>query len=109
MKKSKNVRLLTAPEIKKNLERMGREILRENKASDSLAFIGIRTRGLFLAQRVRGMIKKSQYKEVPLGEMDIRKEKSTTRASRSTSTTKRSFSSMTCSTPGGRYERQWIT
>jgi pyrimidine operon attenuation protein/uracil phosphoribosyltransferase len=61
MQKSKNVRLLTAPEIKKNLERMGREIIRQNKASDSLAFIGIRTRGLFLAQRVRGMIKKSQH------------------------------------------------
>jgi pyrimidine operon attenuation protein / uracil phosphoribosyltransferase len=71
MKKSKSVRLLTAPEIQKNLERMGREILRQNKAWDSLAFIGIRTRGLFLAQRLRGMIKKSQGKEVPLGEMDI--------------------------------------
>src|ERR671913_59599 len=71
MKQSKNVRLLTAPEIKKNLERMGREIIRQNKASDSLAFIGIRTRGLFLAQRVRGMIQKSQHKEIPLGEMDI--------------------------------------
>ena len=71
MKKFKSVRLLTAPEIQKNLKRMGREILRQNKASDSLAFIGIRTRGLFLAQRLRGMIKKSQDKEVPLGEMDI--------------------------------------
>ena len=71
MKKSKTVRLLTAPEIQKNLERMGREILRQNKPSDSLALIGIRTRGLFLAQRLRGMITKSQGKEVPLGEMDI--------------------------------------
>jgi pyrimidine operon attenuation protein / uracil phosphoribosyltransferase len=71
MKKSKSVRLLTAPEIQKNLERMGREILRQNKAWDSLAFIGIRTRGLFLAQRLRGMIKKSQGKDVALGEMDI--------------------------------------
>jgi pyrimidine operon attenuation protein / uracil phosphoribosyltransferase len=71
MKKSKNVRLLTAPEIRKNLERMGREIIRQNKTSDSLAFIGIRTRGLFLAQRVRGMIKNFEHKEVPLGEMDI--------------------------------------
>jgi pyrimidine operon attenuation protein/uracil phosphoribosyltransferase len=71
MKKSKNVRLLTASEIKKNLERMSREILRQNKASDSLAFIGIRTRGLFLALRVRGLIKKSEHKEIPLGEMDI--------------------------------------
>jgi pyrimidine operon attenuation protein/uracil phosphoribosyltransferase len=71
MKKSKTVRLLTAPEIQKNLKRMGRQILRQNKALDSLAFIGIRTRGLFLAQRLRGMIKKSLGKEVPLGEMDI--------------------------------------
>lgn len=72
MKKSKNVRLLTASDIRKNLERMGREIIRQNKTSDSLAFIGIRTRGLFLAQRVRGMIKKKfGHKEVPLGEMDI--------------------------------------
>jgi pyrimidine operon attenuation protein / uracil phosphoribosyltransferase len=71
MKKFKSVRLLTALEIQKNLKRMGREILRQNKAWDSLAFIGIRTRGLFLAQRLRGMIKKSQGKDVALGEMDI--------------------------------------
>lgn len=70
MKKFKSMRLLTALEIQKNLKRMGREILRQNKASDSLAFIGIRTRGL-LAQRLRDMIKKSRDKEIPLGEMDI--------------------------------------
>jgi pyrimidine operon attenuation protein/uracil phosphoribosyltransferase len=71
MKTSKAVRILTAQDIKKNLERMGREILRQNKASDSLAFIGIRTRGLFLAQRLRELIKKAENKEIPLGEMDI--------------------------------------
>jgi pyrimidine operon attenuation protein/uracil phosphoribosyltransferase len=71
MKKSKSLKLLNAQDIKKHLERMGREILRQNRATDSLAFIGIRTRGLFLAQRLRGMIKKSHNKEVPLGEMDI--------------------------------------
>ena len=71
MKKSKILRILTAQDIKQNLERMGREILRENKSSDSLAFIGIRTRGLFLAKRLCEIIKKSRGKEVPLGEMDI--------------------------------------
>jgi pyrimidine operon attenuation protein / uracil phosphoribosyltransferase len=71
MKKSKTVRILTAAELKKNLERMGREIIRQNKAFDSLAFIGIRTRGLHLANRLCEIIKKSQGKEVPLGEMDI--------------------------------------
>jgi pyrimidine operon attenuation protein / uracil phosphoribosyltransferase len=71
MKKSKSVRILTAQEIKKNLERMGREIVRQNQSSDSVAFIGIRTRGLFLAKRLCAMIKKSQGRVIPLGEMDI--------------------------------------
>lgn len=71
MKRSKSVRLLSALDIKKNIERMGSEILRQNKASDSLAFIGIRTRGLFLAKRLRDIIKKTQGTELPLGEMDI--------------------------------------
>jgi pyrimidine operon attenuation protein / uracil phosphoribosyltransferase len=71
MKKTKSLRILTASDIKRNLERMAREILRHNKSIDALAFIGIRTRGLFLAKRLRDIIRKSQGKELPLGEMDI--------------------------------------
>jgi pyrimidine operon attenuation protein/uracil phosphoribosyltransferase len=71
MKRTKPLRILTAPDIKRNLERMAREILRHNKSTDTLAFIGIRTRGLFLAKRLRDIIKKSEGKELPLGEMDI--------------------------------------
>ncbi len=71
MKRPKGVRILSALDIKTNLERMARAILRQNKSFDSLGFIGIRTRGLFLARRLREIIKKSNDKEVPLGEMDI--------------------------------------
>ena len=71
MKKPKSVRILTAQDVKENLERIGREILRQNKTSDSVVFIGIRTRGLFLAKRLCEIIKKSEGIEVPLGEMDI--------------------------------------
>jgi pyrimidine operon attenuation protein / uracil phosphoribosyltransferase len=71
MKQSKSVRILSALDIKTNLERMARAILRQNKALDSLAFIGIRTRGLFLAKRLCEIIKRSHGKEMPLGEMDI--------------------------------------
>lgn len=71
MKKSKRSRILTGPEIKKNLERMARDIVRQNKTLEPLAFIGIRTRGLFLAKRVREIIKRNSGREVPLGEMDI--------------------------------------
>jgi pyrimidine operon attenuation protein / uracil phosphoribosyltransferase len=71
MKRPKSVRILNALDVKTNLERMARAILRENKAFDSIGFIGIRTRGLFLAKRLCEIIKKSHGKEVPLGEMDI--------------------------------------
>ena len=71
MKKSKSVRILSAPEVRANLERMSRQIVRQNKTSDALALIGIRTRGLFLAKRLREIIKRSQGTEVPVGEMDI--------------------------------------
>jgi pyrimidine operon attenuation protein/uracil phosphoribosyltransferase len=71
MKRPKSVRILNALDIKVNLERMARAILRQNKALDSLGFIGIRTRGLFLARRLCEIIKKSNGRDVPLGEMDI--------------------------------------
>jgi len=71
MKRSNSLKILTAQDIKRNLERMAREILRHHESTDTLAFIGIRTRGLFLAKRLRDIIKKSRGKEVPLGEMDI--------------------------------------
>jgi pyrimidine operon attenuation protein / uracil phosphoribosyltransferase len=71
MKRPKSVRILNALDIKTNLERMARAILRQNKAFDSLGFIGIRTRGLFLAKRLCEIIKKSNDREISLGEMDI--------------------------------------
>jgi pyrimidine operon attenuation protein/uracil phosphoribosyltransferase len=71
MKRSKNIRILSARDIKTNLERMAHAILRQNKSLDSLAFIGIRTRGLFLARRLCQIIKNFNGKEIPLGEMDI--------------------------------------
>jgi pyrimidine operon attenuation protein/uracil phosphoribosyltransferase len=71
MNRLKSVRIMSALDIKTNLQRMARAILRQNKPLDSLGFIGIRTRGLFLARRLCEIIKKSRGKEVPLGEMDI--------------------------------------
>jgi len=69
--KSKNIRVLTAQQIKLCLERLRREILREHKNVDQLAFIGIRTRGYYIAKRLCEMFNKTEGKQVPLGEMDI--------------------------------------
>ena len=67
----KSARVLNGQEIKKNLERFCRELLRQHKDSAQLAFIGIRTRGIHLARRLCGIMKKLGGKEIPLGEMDI--------------------------------------
>lgn len=73
MRKSepKKGRVLSALEIRKNLERCCKEILRQHRTSEHLAFIGIRTRGFYLAKRLCEMITKLRSKEIPLGEMDI--------------------------------------
>ncbi len=62
---------MNAGQIKKSLERFCREILREHKSAEHLAFIGIRTRGIYLAKRLCEMLKKLEGKEIPVGEMDI--------------------------------------
>jgi pyrimidine operon attenuation protein/uracil phosphoribosyltransferase len=67
---NKNARLLNGREIKKQLERFCRELLRREDAGQ-LAFIGIRTRGIHIAKRLGELMKKAGGKEIPLGEMDI--------------------------------------
>ena len=71
MKKPKAKKVLNAQQIKNNLERLCKEILREHKGTEQLAFIGIRTRGLYLAKRICEILKKLEGREMPLGEMDI--------------------------------------
>lgn len=71
MNKAETKQVLSAAQIKKGLERFCNEILRQRQDSGQIAFIGIRTRGFYLAKRLCGMLKKKGGKEIPLGEMDI--------------------------------------
>jgi pyrimidine operon attenuation protein/uracil phosphoribosyltransferase len=67
----KNVRILDAEEIRQNLERFCKAILRQHNGPERLALVGIRTRGFYLARRLAEMIKKIEGREVPVGELDI--------------------------------------
>lgn len=71
MKKTESKKVLNGEQIKQSLEGFCRQILREHKSPEQLAFIGIRTRGIYLARRLGEMIKKREGREVPVGEMDI--------------------------------------
>lgn len=73
MKNSKNKtkRILTAAQIKAIVERFAKEMSKQYGALDAVAFIGIRTRGPYIAKRLAETIKSRHGKEVPIGEMDI--------------------------------------
>lgn len=63
--------ILNAQEIKRALNRIAHEILEKNKDFKNLAFVGIQTRGIYLAKRLSGIIKTCEKISVPLGALDI--------------------------------------
>jgi len=69
--KTKKKRILNAGQIKAILERFAREMRRRYGNLDQVVFIGVRTRGPYVAQRLAAIIKKRDGKEIPVGEMDI--------------------------------------
>lgn len=57
--------------ISRTVSRITNEILERNKGASDLAIIGIRTRGVHLAERILNEIKKLEGIEPPLGTLDI--------------------------------------
>jgi pyrimidine operon attenuation protein / uracil phosphoribosyltransferase len=66
----KNV-ILDASDIRRKLTRITHEILEVHKEIDTLTLIGIHTRGVYLAERIKSRIKDIEGIEVPIGQMDI--------------------------------------
>ena len=62
--------ILEAVEIDRILKRMTYEILEVHKGNN-MVLVGIHTRGVFLAQRLRDNIRAFEDTEVPVGEIDI--------------------------------------
>jgi pyrimidine operon attenuation protein/uracil phosphoribosyltransferase len=63
--------LMSASEIDRTLVRLAHEILEKSEDLDRLAFIGIRRRGVPLAQRLSAKIKALEKLEIPVGFLDI--------------------------------------
>lgn len=57
--------------FKRTLTRLAHEILERNKGAETIALVGIRTRGEFLAKRLALKIKEIEEKEVQIGCLDI--------------------------------------
>ena len=63
--------ILDAKEIERILKRMAYELLAVHKEMSSTALIGIHTRGVFIARRLRDNFQTFENIVVPVGEMDI--------------------------------------
>jgi pyrimidine operon attenuation protein/uracil phosphoribosyltransferase len=63
--------IMSASEIDRTLVRLAHEILERTSNLDTLAFIGIRRRGVPLAQRLAKKIEDLEHRKVPVGILDI--------------------------------------
>ena len=63
--------LLDARQVEVHLQRLCREIVAAFGNNESLALLGIRTRGLYLAERLAVMLQEILQKDIPLGALDI--------------------------------------
>jgi pyrimidine operon attenuation protein / uracil phosphoribosyltransferase len=63
--------LMSASEIERTLIRLAHEIVEKNNGTDDLAFVGIRRRGVPIAQRLARIIQRIEKKPVPVGTLDI--------------------------------------
>src|SRR5437660_257343 len=63
--------LMSASEIDRTLVRLAHEILERTADLDKLAFIGIRRRGVPLAQRLAAKIESLENRKIPVGILDI--------------------------------------
>lgn len=63
--------LMSASEIDRTLVRLAHEILEKADHLDQLAFVGIRRRGVPLAQRLARKIENLEQRAIPVGVLDI--------------------------------------
>jgi pyrimidine operon attenuation protein / uracil phosphoribosyltransferase len=65
------MQLMSASEIDRTLVRLAHEIVEKNAGTENLTLIGIRRRGVPLAERLGKMIERIEKTQVPVGTLDI--------------------------------------
>ncbi|MFA5116912.1 MAG: bifunctional pyr operon transcriptional regulator/uracil phosphoribosyltransferase PyrR [Candidatus Omnitrophota bacterium] len=71
MELKEKAKILDKDTLNRTLTRIAHEILERNKGIENLCLVGIRSRGVYLAQRLAASIKKIEGQEVPVGTLDI--------------------------------------
>ena len=69
--KQKNIQLLSKDKINKTLIRLSHEIIENSNILEQVVLVGIRTRGEFLANRIKENIYKISKNKLQLGVLDV--------------------------------------
>ena len=64
-------KMLDAEGVQRAIVRIAHEILERNHGTENLVLVGIRTRGVFIAERLQKQIQQIEQKPVPIGTLDI--------------------------------------
>lgn len=71
MKLREKAVVMTTEDMERALRRMSSEIAEKNHGVENIVIIGIQRRGVYLAGRLREMMRGSEGVKLPLGELDI--------------------------------------
>jgi len=64
-------KIMDEQDLGRTIARLTHEILEKNKGLENIVVIGMRTRGVYLAERIAKKLKEVENKKVPLGVLDI--------------------------------------
>jgi len=71
MKMSQKAQVLDDQAIRRALTRVAHEIIEKNKGIENCILVGIRTRGIYIANRLAEKISQIEGKSITVGELDI--------------------------------------
>jgi pyrimidine operon attenuation protein/uracil phosphoribosyltransferase len=63
--------LMSASEVERTLVRLAHEIVEKNNGVQDIVLVGVRRRGVFLAERLAKLIRQIERAQVPVGTLDI--------------------------------------
>lgn len=66
------IQILDETQIDRSLSRLAHEIIEKNNGLDHIALVGVKTRGIYLANRLAKKLSQFGKTEVPVGSIDIR-------------------------------------
>jgi pyrimidine operon attenuation protein/uracil phosphoribosyltransferase len=71
MSEKNRSQIIDAGGLNRTIARLAHEIVERNRGTDDLAVLGIRTRGVPIAQRIIDKIREIENKQLPLGILDV--------------------------------------